>query len=162
MKSDKIVIWKQKQAEFWETKPNATTTKEFFDTLAEGGWKCGACEIPRNPNPQRRIQDLKEFGYTIATDLTRYCPHCGKNTSQRILLPIMRGGNEGNGYETWTPAFRKRIIKVLGSIDVYEDTFGTVNSFSQKRLCQNEDLRRKARRGGCQAPPSCLTASMLL
>ena len=35
---------------------------------------------------------------------------------------------------------------------------GTVNSFSQKRLCQNEYLRRKARRGGCQAPPSCLTA----
>ena len=35
----------------------------------------------------------------------------------------MRGGNEGNGYETWTPALRKRIIKVLGSIDVYEDTF---------------------------------------
>lgn len=123
MKTDKIAIWKEKQSEFWETKPNATTTKEFFDTLAEGGWKCGACEMPRNPNPQRRIQDLKEFGYTIATDLARYCPHCGRNTSQRILLPIMRGGNEGNGYETWTPALRKRIIKALGGIDVYEDTF---------------------------------------
>jgi len=123
MKTDKIAIWKEKQTEFWKTKPNATTTKEFFDTLAEGGWKCGACEMPRNPNPQRRIQDLKEFGYTIATDLARYCPHCGRNTSQRILLPIMRGGNEGNGYETWTPALRKRIIKVLGSVDVYEDTF---------------------------------------
>ena len=35
---------------------------------------------------------------------------------------------------------------------------GTVNSFSQKRLCQNEDLRRKARRVGCQAPSGCLTA----
>lgn len=123
MKTDKIAIWKEKQADFWKTKPNATTTKEFFDTLAEGGWKCGACEMPRNPNPQRRIQDLKEFGYTIATDLARYCPHCGRNTSQRILLPIMRGGNEGNGYETWTPALRKRIITVLGSVDVYEDAF---------------------------------------
>ena len=39
------------------------------------------------------IQDLKEFGYTIATDLARYCPNCGRNTSQRMLLPIMRGGN---------------------------------------------------------------------
>ena len=123
MKSDKIAIWKEKQEEFWQTKPKATTTKAFFDKLAEGGWKCGACEMPRNPNPQRRIQDLKEFGYTIATDLARYCPHCGKNTSQRILLPIMRGANEGNGYETWTAAVRKRIIDVLGGVDVYEDTY---------------------------------------
>ena len=76
--------------------------------------------MPRNPNPQRRIQDLKEFGYTIATDLARYCPNCNKNTSQRILLPIPRGGNTGNGYETWTPALRKRIISILDSFDVYE------------------------------------------
>lgn len=123
MKSDKIAVWKEKQEEFWLTKPNATTTKAFFDKLAEGGWKCGACEMPRNPNPQRRIQDLKEFGYTIATDLARYCPHCGRNTSQRILLPIMRGANEGNGYETWTATVRKRIIDVLGGVDVYEDTY---------------------------------------
>lgn len=26
MKTDKLAIWKEKQAEFWETKPNATTT----------------------------------------------------------------------------------------------------------------------------------------
>lgn len=123
MKSDKIAVWREKQEEFWLTKPNATTTKAFFDKLAEGGWKCGACEMPRNPNPQRRIQDLKEFGYTIATDLARYCPHCGRNTSQRILLPIMRGANEGNGYETWTATVRKRIIDVLGGVDVYEDTY---------------------------------------
>lgn len=123
MKSDKLAVWKQKQDEFWNTKPNATTTKEFFDVLATGGWKCGSCDMPRNPNPQRRIQDLKEFGYTIATDLSRYCPRCGRNTSQRILLPIDRGCNEGNGYETWSSTLRKRIIRVLGGIDVYEDTF---------------------------------------
>lgn len=123
MKPDKIDAWKKNQEEFWKTKPGATTTKEFFDTLAEGGWKCGACEMPRNPNPQRRIQDLKEFGYTIATDLSRYCPHCGRNTSQRILLPIIRGGNEGNGYETWSPALRKRIVQILGSVDVYENVY---------------------------------------
>lgn len=120
MKPEKRAAWKRAQDEFWTTKPNAGTTKAFFDKLAEGGWKCGACEMPRNPNPQRRIQDLKEFGYTIATDLARYCPHCGCNTSQRILLPIIRGGNEGNGYETWSPALRKKIISVLGGYDVYE------------------------------------------
>lgn len=123
MKPDKLNAWKEAQQLFWNTKAKAGTTKSFFDKLAEGGWKCGACEMPRNPNPQRRIQDLKEFGYTIATDLARYCPTCGRNTSQRILLPIIRGGNEGNGYETWTPALRKRIIQVLGGVDVYENTY---------------------------------------
>lgn len=113
--------WKTQQEAFWQTKPNANTTKEFFDTLAKGGWKCGACEMPRNPNPQRRIQDLKEYGYTIATDLARYCPHCKRNTSQRILLPIPRGAFEGNGYETWTPQLRKRIVSLLGNLDVYEN-----------------------------------------
>lgn len=78
--------------------------------------------MPRNSNPQRRIQDLKEFGYTISTDLARFCPNCNKNTSQRILLPIPRGQLLGNGYETWTPALRKRIISVLDSYDVFECT----------------------------------------
>lgn len=120
MNPDKLDDWKLEQETFWKTKPRANTTKEFFDKLVEGGWKCGACEMPRNPNPQRRIQDLKEFGYTVATDLAHYCHNCGKNTSQRLLLPIPRGGNSGNGYETWTPALRKRIISVLNSFDVYE------------------------------------------
>lgn len=115
--------WKKAQEDFWKTKPNAGTTKEFFDTLAQGGWQCGACNMPRNPNPQRRIQDLKEFGYTIATNLSRYCPYCQKNTSQRIMLPISRGGNSGNGYETWSLELRKRIISILNSYDVYEATY---------------------------------------
>lgn len=120
MNPNKLDAWRKEQADFWKTKPNANTTKEFFDKLAEGGWKCGVCEMPRNPNPQRRIQDLKEFGYTIATDLAHYCPNCKRNTSQRLLLTIPRGGNKGNGYETWSPALRKRIIQALNSYDVYE------------------------------------------
>ena len=36
------------------------------------------------------------------------------------MLPIERGGTEGNGYETWSPTLRKRIIRVLGGFDVYE------------------------------------------
>ena len=120
MNPAKLDAWKAEQEAFWASKPNADTTKAFFDKLVEGGWKCGACEMPRNPNPQRRIQDLKEFGYTIATDLAHYCPNCNRNTSQRILLPIPRGGNTGNGYETWSPALRKRIINILNNFDVYE------------------------------------------
>lgn len=38
------------------------------------------------------------------------------------MLPIQRGGATGNGYETWSPSLRKRIIKVLNGIDVFECT----------------------------------------
>lgn len=123
MNLSKLQTWLDEQTEFWKTKPNAGTTKGFFDKLAEGGWKCGACEMPRNPNPQRRIQDLKEFGYTIATNLARYCSHCGKNTSQRIMLPIARAEITGNGYETWSQDLRKRIITLLNGYDVYEAVY---------------------------------------
>lgn len=116
--------WLKKQEQFWqEEKPNAGTTKAFFDSLAKGGWQCVECTLPKNPNWARRIQDLKEFGYTLATDTKRYCPTCGENKTHLILLPIERGSVDGNGYETWSPALRKRIIRVLGSIDVYEGTF---------------------------------------
>lgn len=117
-------VWLKKQELFWrEEKPKAYTTKAFFDSLVKGGWQCVECTLPKNPNWARRIQDLKEFGYTIATDTKRYCPNCGGNKTHLILLPIERGTISGNGYETWSTALRKRIIRVLGSIDVYEGTF---------------------------------------
>ena len=106
--------WLDEQKEFWEEKPNADITKSFFDVN---------CGLPQNPNWARRIQDLKEFGYTIATDTNRFCPKCGENKTHLILLPIKRLSIEGNGYETWSPQLRKRIIKVLGSIDVFEGTY---------------------------------------
>lgn len=123
MDPSNAAAWTEAQREFWKKKPRADVTKGFFDKLAEGGWKCGACGMPSNQNPQRRIQDLKEFGYTIATDLSRYCPNCRRKTSQRLLLPIPRRDGHGNGYETWSPALRNRIISVLGGIDVYENTY---------------------------------------
>lgn len=113
--------WNADQAEFWEQKKGAQTTKGFFDVLSLGGWKCVECQLPKNPNWARRIQDLKEFGYTLATDTKRFCPRCGANKTHLIMLPIERGGVEGNGYETWSPKLRKRIIKVLDSVDVYEN-----------------------------------------
>lgn len=121
MKPEYRTAWLEKQELFWEEKSKAQTTKAFFDSLIKGGWQCVECTLPKNPNWARRIQDLKEFGYTIATDTKRYCPNCRANKTHLILLPIERGGLGGNGYETWSPALRKRIIKVLGSVDVYEN-----------------------------------------
>ena len=121
MAPEKFGAWVKKQQQFWaEEKSNAGTTKAFFDSLIKGGWQCVECTLPKNPNWARRIQDLKEFGYTLATDTKRYCPTCGANKTHLMLLPIERGGVQGNGYETWSPALRKRIIRVLGGVDVYE------------------------------------------
>lgn len=120
MRPERFEEWKRKQAAFWTEKSRAETTKSFYDSLVKGGWQCVECTLPKNPNWARRIQDLKEFGYTLATDTKRYCPKCGANKTHIILLPIERGGLAGNGYETWSPALRRRIIKVLGSVDVYE------------------------------------------
>lgn len=133
--------WIQEQENFWKEKPNADITKSFFDALNNCDWTCVNCGLPQNPNWARRIQDLKEFGYTIATDTNRYCPNCNGNRTHLILLPIKRLTNSGNGYETWSPQLRKRIIKVLGSIDVYEGTFNANclpdHKFSEIRWDEN-------------------------
>ena len=123
MKPENYESWLHKQEKFWrEEKTGAATTKAFFDSLAKGGWQCVECTLPKNPNWARRIQDLKEFGYAIATDTRRYCPTCGANKTHLILLPVERGAGSGNGYETFSPALRKRIIKALGSVDVFENS----------------------------------------
>ena len=112
--------WLSAQNLFWEEKGRAAVTKGFFDSLVKGDWQCVNCTLPSNPNWARRIQDLKEFGYTLSTDTKRYCPRCNANKTHILLLPVERGCAEGNGYETWSPALRKRILNVLEKFDVYE------------------------------------------
>lgn len=116
--------WLKGEIHFWNTeKKNARVTRPFFDTLSDCQWHCRQCELPNNPNFARRIQDLKELGYTIATDTSRYCPKCDKKTTHLLLLPLPRNAS-GNGYETWSPKLRSRIIKVLKNYDAYEGKTG--------------------------------------
>jgi hypothetical protein len=113
--------WKNEQNSFWNAK-RADVTKSFFDVLTKGGWNAGwkcSCAFPSNDNPARRIQDLKDCGYAIATDTDKLCSKCNKRKTHRILLPIPRG--VATGYETWSPALRLRILKVLKQWDVYEN-----------------------------------------
>lgn len=113
--------WLKSQEKFWtEEHPKANITKSFYNTLSNGEWKCSQCSLPKNNNFARRIQDLKEFGYMISTNKNKYCPVCEKNTSHLMLIPVPRLTLNGNGYETWSPNLRKKIIKTLGNIDVYE------------------------------------------
>jgi hypothetical protein len=119
MDPEKLSDWKAEQELFWEHKPNASVTKTFFDRLSESvRWCCTICDLPSNPNFARRIQDLKEFGYTLATDTNMQCDHCEKNTTHIMLLPMNRGGI--TGYEVWSPQLRTRIVNLLGGHDVYE------------------------------------------
>ncbi len=113
--------WLAKQEKYWNT-TRSVETKAIFNILKDGKWHCRNCDIS-NPNFARRIQDLKEMGYTIATHINYHCPVCkNKRSTRLLLLPIDRIELTGNGYETWSPTLRNRIIKVLGGIDVYENT----------------------------------------
>lgn len=110
--------WKAQQEEFWADKPGADVTRAFFDALLEFRWTCVAHECPQNPNWARRVQDLKESRYTIATDTGRLCPHCRRRRTHLLLVPLPRGGV--SGYETWSPQLRARIVRVLGGYDAFE------------------------------------------
>lgn len=125
---DNYSKWKQEQNKFWSNKAKAGVTKSFFDDLTKNGWSpkwcCITCDLPNNPNWARRIQDLKEFGYTLSTNTNQFCEKCGENKTHLLLVPIPRVELAGNGYETWSPKLRKRILKVLGNFDAYEGKEG--------------------------------------
>jgi hypothetical protein len=120
---EKWAAWRLLQDTFWKDKPGASTTKSFFDKLNKNfDWCCATCCLPTNRNFARRIQDLKEFGYTIATNTKLHCVTCGKNTMQLILIPLARGGI--TGYETWSNELRNKIIEKLKSYDAFEARHG--------------------------------------
>ncbi|MBU2520574.1 MAG: restriction endonuclease [Nanoarchaeota archaeon] len=118
MKLEKKEAWIKDQDDFW-SKSNKEVTRKFFEKLRSSEWKCVSCQLPQNPNWARRIQDIKELGYTLATNTGMYCNRCKKVNTHLILLRIPRGG--ATGYETLSPNLRNRIVKVLGKHDAYED-----------------------------------------
>lgn len=109
---NKIKEWIEAEKQLWETDHKGkTVTKEFFDAMASLGW---TSEFPPNDNPQRRIQDIKELGYTIAS---RNRGGAGRKL-ERLLVPIPRGAN--TGYETYSKSFRNRALNALSGTNVYE------------------------------------------
>lgn len=77
----------------------------FFDVLLS--FKEEFENFPMNPNPARRIQDIKDAGYTLAS-VPRPGGLKGYN---RILLPLPL--HTEMGYETFTPQFKARVIRLL-------------------------------------------------
>ncbi len=106
---EKIDTWIKEEVELWNTNfVNKVVTKPFFDVLSQLNW---TSDFPPNDNPQRRIQDIKEMGYSMATRFV------GKKT-ERLLVPIPR--SEQTGYETFSAKFRTKAIKVLNELNIYE------------------------------------------
>lgn len=101
--------WRNAERKVWENS-RADVTKEFFFALLT--FKPVA-EFPPNDNPARRIQDIKDAGYTVAT-----IHHYQDRKSARILLPIPKATEMG--YETFTPRFKARVIRLLNGINAYE------------------------------------------
>ena len=114
--------WKNEQVKFWKSKPRAGTTKEFFDVLMSNfKWHSVESDLPKNPNWARRIQDIKEFGYTLATNTSMYDSRLKQNCTHILLIPLPRGGI--TGYEIWTKETRNRILNILNNFDEYEARF---------------------------------------
>jgi len=112
-------VFRKEQQDFWKDKGGAKVTKPFFDVLVKDfTWKSIDSDLPANPNWARRIQDLKEMGYTLATQTAMKDVKTGRNCTHLLLLPLPRGGI--TGYETWTPEIRNRIIELLQTRDAYE------------------------------------------
>lgn len=69
-------------------------------------------ELPANPNLQRRLQDLKDGGYTIP--IVQY----GRIKTTSTLLPFPL--YEEMGYETFDKQFKARVIRLLKGRNAFE------------------------------------------
>lgn len=102
------------------------TTKEFFDKLLNMNWNSVKHDLPNNPNWARRIQDIKEFGYTLATNTNMIHSGSGEKATHIMLVPIPKGGT--TGYEIMSPKFKKRALKALDYINAFESKKTMANS----------------------------------
>lgn len=87
-------------------------TSQFFKVLLS--FKEEFENFPTNPNSARRIQDIKEAGYTIASVKRGK----GLKGYGRIMLPIPL--HTQSGYETFTPQFKARVIRLLKERNAFE------------------------------------------
>lgn len=99
---DKIENWRLSAQKFWENS-KSSVTKPIFDKLAENfSWHTYG-ELPKTSNPARRLQDLKEAGFTIGTR-----KRAGSRDLEFMLVPRPLIGS--TGYEYWSGALRTRIV----------------------------------------------------
>lgn len=87
-------------------------TPKFFKVLLS--FKEEFSRFPSNPNSARRIQDIKDAGYTVAS-VPR--PN-GQKGFNRILLPLPLHAKME--YETFSQQFKARVIRLLKGQNAFE------------------------------------------
>lgn len=89
-----------------------SVTPDFFKVLLS--FKLEYENFPANTNPARRIQDIKDAGYTVAS------VRRGKGLKGvcRILLPIPLHAEMK--YETFTKQFKARVVRLLKERNAFE------------------------------------------
>ncbi len=106
----------------WEDEMKGkATTKAFFDQLISLKWCSVQSDFPPNRNWARRVQDIKEFGYTLATDTRRTIKGTYQVDTHILLVPIPKGGV--TGYEVMSPAFKAKAIVALEAVNAYEFSY---------------------------------------
>lgn len=116
---DAIRTWVEEETRLWnEQNGEMEKTKVFFDKLLNLGWSSVTYDLPANRNWARRIQAIKEMGYSLTTDLKRKVRGRNETDTHVRLVPIPRGFN--TGYESFSDAFRARALAVLAYTNVYE------------------------------------------
>ena len=93
-------------------------TKGFFDKLLNLHWNSVKYDFPSNPNFASRIKDIKNLGYTLATDTNRQVVGKPKKDTHILLVPIPKGGFIN--YETISLKFKSKALKILNYTNVYE------------------------------------------
>lgn len=133
--------WRASANQFWAGS-RSDVTKPIFDKMAtDFGWYTYQ-ELPSNSNPARRLQDLKDAGFTIGTRKR------GGGGRDLEFMIVPRAIGHASGYEYWSGKLRARIVKVLGNYDAFEGKVGNPkhllpdHKFPEARW--NRDTRRES------------------
>lgn len=108
--------WREREWAKWlsfkkkSKSPDELVTIEFFKVLLS--FKEEVDGFPSNTNPQRRLQDLKDQGYTISIY------PIGNRRWGKMLLPLPL--NARMEYESFTPQFKSRVIRLFDGVNAYE------------------------------------------
>lgn len=81
-------------------------------------WNSVKYDFPANLNWARRIQNIKDIGYTLATDTCRKVAGRDETGTHILLVPIAKGGV--TGYETMSATFKAKVVNALLRTNIYE------------------------------------------
>lgn len=98
---------------------NADVTIPIFEELLNNCGEWVSNKGFNSPNTQRRIQDIKEHGFTLATKTE------GRKATYHMLLPFERC--TPSGYETFSTRVRNEIFKVHNGINAFTGAEGNIS-----------------------------------